>query len=184
MIDESGVLADAPEGADIIMDGDTVVGFTIPSEGSSELVSIPRGDVTLPTGELIDLDSLESMAAGLAKVNEIEQYLKEIKGAIREGILEESRIRGESKMELEDGTHIEVKRSYELHWDAPQLEEDLRALGMPEKRIREIVVETVSHKVKAVEANKASKANPEYAEAIERARTEVEKMPTIGLPRA
>jgi len=57
----------------------------------------------------------------------------------------------------------------------------LRAAGMPEDRIREVVVEEVSWTVAAVKANQAARANPEYAAAVDRARQVVETRPTIAI---
>lgn len=139
--------------------------------------------IVLPTGELVDLSDPSSCAKALAAVREIESQVREVKGAIVDSLTEEAKRRGENTIELEDGTRIQVKRNYEVEWDTEMLEQDLLAAGMPEQRIREIVVETVSYTVKAVEANKVAKANPAYAEAIGRARSETERRPTISIPR-
>jgi hypothetical protein len=146
-------------------------------------VEVVSTELILPTGELVDLSDPASCAHALAAIREMEQHLKEVKGAIVDVFAAERERRGVDEIELPDGTAVKVKRNYEIAWDAEQLEEDLRAAGMPEDRIREIVVEEVSHTVKAVEANKSAKRNAEYAAAIARARTEVEKRPTISLPR-
>ena len=116
-------------------------------------------------------------------VREQEQHLREIKSWITDVFAEEALRRGENVVPLSDGSSVTVKKNYETVWDAEQLEEDLRAAGMPEDRIAQIIVQEVTHTVKAVEANKAKKANPAYAEAIERARSQTEKKPTISLPR-
>ncbi len=140
-------------------------------------------ELVLPTGELVSLDSPEQCAAALASLRDIEQFVKEAKAAIVGALSEEAQRRGQNSFALADGTQVVVRRNYDIQWDAQQLEADLRAAGMPEERIREIVVEEVSWSVKAVEANKAAKANPESAEAVAAARSEVEKRPTISLPR-
>jgi hypothetical protein len=146
-------------------------------------MEIAHTSLVLPTGEVVDLADPASCAVALARVNELQSYLAEMKGAITEAFIEEARRRGKNEIELGDGTSVKVTHNYDLHWDHQALEDALRAAGMPEERIREIIVEEVSWKVKAVEANKAAKANPEYAEAVESARTTVEKRPTISLPR-
>lgn len=149
-----------------------------------EIEPAPSLEITLPTGELVDLSNPTSCAKALIAVREIEAHVKSVKGAIRDALAEEAKRRGESTIPLEDGTVVAVKRNYDITWDAEQLEEDLREAGMPEERISEIVIETVVRSVKAVEANKAAKMNPAYAEAVARARGEVEKPPTISLPRS
>lgn len=142
-----------------------------------------RMEIVLPTGELVDLTDPASCAKALAAVREIESHLKEVRGAIIEAFVEEAKRRGENVIELPDGSRVAVKRNYDIHWDAQKLEDELRAAGMPEERIREIVVEEVTYSVKATEANKAAKANPDYALAVGAARSEVEKRATISLPR-
>lgn len=139
--------------------------------------------VVLPSGELVDLSDPASCAHALARVREMESQLSEVKGAIIDAFAAERERRGVDEIELPNGDVVKVKRNYAIQWDAEQLEEDLRAAGMPEERIREIVVEEVTLTVKAVEANKAAKRNLEYAEAIARARSEVERRPTVSIPR-
>ena len=140
-------------------------------------------EVVLPSGEIIDLSDPDACAKALVVVREQEQHLREVKSWITDVFAEEALRRGENVVPLSDGTSVTVKKNYETTWDAEQLEEDLRAAGMPEDRIAQIIVQEVTHTVKAVEANKAKKANPAYAEAIERARSQTDKKPTISLPR-
>lgn len=140
-------------------------------------------ELVLPTGELVDLSNPTSCAHALVAIREMESMLKEVKGAIVDAFAEERRIRGVDEIELEDGTFVKVKRNYDVVWDHVQLEKDLREAGMPEERIREIIVEEVSWTVKTVEANKSAKRNADYAKAIASARSEVDKRPTISLPR-
>lgn len=148
-----------------------------------EVEATPSTELVLPTGELVALDDPASCAHALARVREMESFLKEAKGAITQALVEEAERRGNNTIECADGSRIQVKRSYDLGWDTEKLEQDLLALGMPEERIREIIVPKVEYVVKAVEANKAAKANPQYAEVIESAKTKTERRPTISLPR-
>ena len=55
---------------------------------------------------------------------------------------------------------------------------------MPEKRIREIVVETVSYSVRAGEAKKAAAANKKYATIIESHTTEHDGTPYVTISKA
>lgn len=145
--------------------------------------TVPSTALVLPTGELVDLSDPASCAHALAAIREMESMLREVKGAIVDVFVEERRVRGVDEIELPNGDVVKVTRKYKIQWDADQLEEDLRAAGMPEERIREVIVEEVTHTVKTVEANKAAKRNADYAQAISRARTEIEERPTISLPR-
>ena len=166
------VLRDAEAiGADSIYAGDEAVGFVLPKE------------LMLPSGELVDFSDPMSCAVALARVREMESFLRSVKGMLVEVFSQVARNSGDNNITLEDGTRVQVKRNYDTTWDHAQLEADFRKLGMPEERIREIIKEEVVYTVAAVEANRAAKANPQYAEAVERARTKTEARPTISLPR-
>ncbi|HSE45685.1 MAG TPA: hypothetical protein VLA89_10210 [Gemmatimonadales bacterium] len=148
-----------------------------------EIEARPAMELVLPSGELVDLSSPDSRAYALNRIREMESQLKEVKGAIVDAFAEDRERLGVDEIELEDGSVVKVTRRYDIVWDHQQLEDDLRAAGMPEERIREIIVEEVTWTVKATEANKAAKRNADYAKAVKRAREEVEKRPTISLPR-
>lgn len=141
----------------------------------------PRQEVVLPTGELVDISDPLSCALALPKVRDLISQLYELKGAIDAALAEEALRQGENTFALSDGTRVQVRKNYDTTWDVEQLEDDLRKAGMPEERISQVVVEVVTHTVAAKEANKAAKANPAYAEAIENARSKVEKRPTISV---
>jgi hypothetical protein len=143
----------------------------------------PSTSLVLPSGELVDLNDPASMAHALARVREMQSFLKEVNGMIVDAFAEHRRVHGVDEIELENGDVVKVTAKHALVWDAHQLEEDLREAGMPEERIREIIVEETTYTVKAVEANKAAKRNVDYARAVENARTKVEQRPTISLPR-
>lgn len=151
--------------------------------GEAESGDVTSKEIVLPTGELVNLDDPASCAIALARANELMSFLFEVKGAVTQAFVEHAKRLGQNDVPLGDGTSVKVQHNYDLQWDHHALEESLRAAGMPEERISEIIVEEVSYKVKAIEANKAAKANPDYAEAVEAARTKVEKKPTISLPR-
>jgi hypothetical protein len=74
---------------------------------------------------------------------------------------------GGAQYERTGGPRVEYRDPY-------RLERELLDAGMPEHRVREIVVTTVDRKVNGTQANAASKANPEYAAIIERYRVTVE----------
>ena len=150
----------------------------------SELEVLASQEIVLPTGEIVNLADPASCAIALARANELMSLMAEIKGSVIEAFVEHAKRLGRNDIPLGDGTSVKVTKTYDLQWDHHALEEALRAAGMPEERIGEIIVEEVSYKVKAIEANKAATANPEYAAAVEAARTKVEKRPTISLPRA
>jgi hypothetical protein len=150
---------------------------------SEEIVTQQSAELVFPTGEVVDTSTPEGLAYALARVREIDAFAREAKGRLTDMISELARQGGDNVIRLEGGLEIKVQRKYEPAWDIEGLEEALLEAGMSEKRISEIIETTVVRTVKAVEANKAAKANPEYAEIIAAHRTDEEKRPTISLPR-
>lgn len=144
------------------------------SETSTELV-------VLPDGQLIDIADPAQCARALEDLRDLSYRITEIKGQIVDSLVAESRRQGTKTLHLEDGSKLEVRGGERTVWDAQQLEADLREAGMPEERIREVVVEEVSWTVAAVKANQAARANPDYAAAVDRARQVVETRPTIAI---
>ena len=126
------------------------------------------------TGELIDPTDLEQCVNALAEVREFEQRLREFKLAVTDAVIDHHQRYGKA-IPLEDGRTVSLTAGEEVVYDAEQIELELREAGMPEQRIREVVVETVSYKVAAQQAKYAAAANPAYAEIIERHRQTVPK---------
>lgn len=144
------------------------------SETSTELV-------VLPDGQLVNLADPAACARALEDLRDLSSRINEAKGAIVDSLVAESRRQGTKTLHLPDGFKVEIRGGERTVWDAQQLETDLRAAGMPEDRIREIVVEEVSWTVAAAKANQAARANPEYGAAVEKARSSVETRPTIAI---
>lgn len=140
----------------------------------------PIGDfLPVPgTGEVIDLTDPVSVARGLDGLRQHKRVVREIEDALTERLREERAMQGSRTLEY-DGLTVKFGADTETTYDAVALEEALRAAGMPESRIAQIVVETVERKVKAVEAKKAAAVNPKYATALELARSVVPKRQTV-----
>ena len=147
----------------------------------SEIERVQPSEIMLPDGTLVDLADTAQCAWALLYIRDLESNLREFKGAFTDAIVAHSQKAGSKTLHLEDGQKVEVKGGEKIVWDAQQLEDDLRAAGMDEERIREIVVEEVSYTVQAREAGKAARANKAYAEAVERARHVTEVRPTISI---
>lgn len=135
-------------------------------------------------GELVRLSDTREVALALDHVRDLERELRSIKAELTQAIVAATRREGTKTLHME-GLTASIKSGSDIHYDAEQIEEGLRAAGMPEERIREIVVETISYKVDAVKAKQAASANPDYAAVIEANRVETEKPPyvTISLKR-
>ncbi len=143
-----------------------------------------RRELAVPgTGELVDLNDEQSCARALATVRDFESELREVKGILTGAIVERSKVLGSKTIPLEDGRVATVSTDREVVYDAEAIEQAFRELGMPEERIREIVEETVTYKVKAVEAKRAAGANPEYDRVLKENARDVDKTPYVSIRR-
>jgi hypothetical protein len=144
----------------------------------------PSESIVLPySGELIPAEDAKACIVALDELRRMESSIGEAKRALSQAIAEECRRQGTKSITIAGGRTAEVRGGTEKAYDAEGLERDLRALGMPEERLREIVTETVSYSVKAVEAKRAANANEEYARAIERNTTEHERPISVTIRR-
>lgn len=147
------------------------------SEHSTELVP-------LPDGQLVNLADPTAVAVAIDDLRNLEARVKEAKSVLVDAIHAYVGDAGKGKtVDLPGGVRVVVKNDKKVLWDAQRLEEELRAAGMSEERIREIVVEEVSWKVAAAEANKAARVNPRYAQAVADARKEIPQRPSIEVKR-
>jgi hypothetical protein len=151
---------------------------------SQELVEQQRYEIVVPgTGQVVDASDEVGCAMALASVVEFEMAIKAAKQDLYRAIEERSRVLGSKTIPLPDGRKAVVKSGPVTEYDAEAIEVGLREMGMPEERIRQIVVEEVRYKVSAVEAKRAAGANPVYAEIIDANRREVEKPPYVSIVR-
>lgn len=134
-------------------------------------------------GELVDLSNEVECVQALAAVRDFESQLKEAKAALTRAIVERASELGTKTLVLPDGSKASVKGGKEVVYDAHEIEEGLRALGMPEWRIREIVIEEISYKVSAVEAKRAAGANEQYDAVINNAKETIESTPYVSISR-
>lgn len=137
--------------------------------GVSEELVVPG------VGEVVDLSDEVACVQALVAVRDFESQLREAKAALTQAITERARLLGTQSFELPDGRKVALKGGPETAYDAQEIEAGLRALGMPEERIREIVIEEVSYKVSAREAKRAAAANEEYEAVINNAKDTIEK---------
>lgn len=135
----------------------------------SEELAIPG------TGQVVSLDNEVECAQALSAVRAFESQIREAKNILTSAIVERSQVLGTKTIHLPDGTKAEIRGGPESTYDHMEIEENLRALGMPENRIREIIVEEISYKVSVREAKRAAGANESYASVIENAKQVNEK---------
>ncbi len=158
------------------LEGDPRKGCVFVSEPGMELV-VPG------IGEVVALDDARQVAFALDAIRDLERQFRSIKTELTAALVYASQREGVKTLHLEGGISAVIKSGTEVEYDAEAIEHGLREAGMPEARIREIVVETVSYKVAAVKAKQAAAANPVYGEVIEACRSEVEKPPYVTISR-
>lgn len=141
--------------------------------------------VPLPDGQLVDLTNPTDVALRLDDLRTLESRIKDAKSVLVDALAEYAEHAGAGKtLNLSGGVRAVLKNDTRILWDAQHLEVSLRAAGMPEERIREIVVEEISWTVKAAEAKKAASVNPNYAAAVNEARTEIPQRPSVTVERS
>ena len=143
----------------------------------------PGTELVLPTGEIVSLTDTAACAVALDELRALEQRIKDVKAALTEAVATESARQGSKTLSLPGGVTVLVRDGEKVMWDAQRLEKDLREAGMPEERIRQIVIEEISYTVQAREAKRAATANPAYAHAVAAARSTVAGRPSVTVKR-
>lgn len=133
-------------------------------------------------GEIVDLSNPVQVAFALDGVRDLERNLREIKSELTAVIVQHAQVQGTKTLHL-DGIDATIKSGTKTEYDAEAIEQGLRAAGMPEERIREIVKENVSYTVDAVKAKQAAGANPAYADVIYTNRQVIEAPPYVTIKR-
>lgn len=130
--------------------------------------------VILPgTGELVRVEDPEGVAEALGTIDALIEQLKAAKRAVTEAAIEQSMELGTRTLTLEDGRKVVLTSAEATVYDPDELRVALLEAGMPDARVDEIVVPTVTYRVNASKAKAAAGANPSYKQAIE-ANTKVE----------
>lgn len=144
----------------------------------------PGHEIVLPgTGQVVNLEDEVGASLALDALRGFESQIAEAKRTLVEAIAQRSAVLGSKSIRLPDGRTAQVSGGKETIYDSERIERELREAGCPEERIREIVEETVTYRVRAVEAKRAAAANPEYRRIIEDAQREIEKPFTVTLRR-
>lgn len=134
------------------------------------------------SGQLVNLDDIKDVASAYEEVTRIKQALTEADRLIREAFAHHARMNGTKTLYVDGVGKFEVRGSERTEFRDPlAMAEELRDAGMPENVVSEIVVETVSHKVDARRAARASSVNEEYAAIIEKYKVTIERIPTISM---
>lgn len=142
----------------------------------SEPGTEPGTDMILiqPTGELVDAGDADACLVAFRRVQEIQNQLYEAKRALTRALVGYSQHVGARTVTLPSGAKFVREGGPTKQYDVTAVEEGLRAAGMAEERIGEIVVQKVTVTVNGREAAIAARANAEYAAVLEAAATEVD----------
>lgn len=131
-------------------------------------MSDPGQELVVPgIGQVVRFDDPPEVAAALAAVRDLEGLLREAKSQLTAALVHHATVQGTKTLHLEN-CDVTIKSGDKVVYDAEEIEAGLRAAGMPEDRIREVVKETVSYSVNAVKAKQAAAANHLYRAVIER----------------
>lgn len=141
-------------------------------------------ELVLPvTGEVIDLNDEVACAVAMDDLSVMLGRIYDARRALGAAIAERARILGTKSITLPGGRKAVVTGGPEKQYDAEAIERELRAAGLPEERVRQVVREEITHTVRAVEAKRVAGANEEYAEIIERNTTEITKPYSVTIRR-
>lgn len=141
----------------------------------------PSTELVVPgIGEIVNLDDARQVAVALDGVRDLERQLRDVKSELTRALIHESKQQGTKTLHME-GIKAVIKSGDETIYDAEEIEIGLREAGMPEDRIRLVVVETTSYKVDAVKAKQAAGANPAYAKVIDANKRTEEKSASVTL---
>jgi hypothetical protein len=124
------------------------------------------------TGEVVPLRDPPKVARALLEVRRLKAALDEARATLEDALVVESEPVGSRTLRLGEQTAV-VSGGTRTEFDAVELAQELRAVGLPEGRVTEVVRATVTYSVDARVARSLAAANPRYAAAIERCRRTV-----------
>lgn len=139
-------------------------------------------EISLPDGQLLDLANIPAVARTYDDLQRLKAMIREAEGMLKEALIKHSSELGQKTYDVE-GAKVEIKGGSETRYDAQEIKRALTEAGMPEKRVKEVVRETIEYKVSAVEAKRAARASEDYAEIIEQHSTVEKKTPSVTVKR-
>lgn len=131
----------------------------------------------------VDLNDAVACAVLLDDIRQLEAQLASAKGRLTQAIVERAKTDGVTAYDLPERYRATISKGTRNTIAGDVLEQRLREAGMPEDRIKAIVVETVSYSVDAKEAKKAAGVNEAYAKALAEATTTHEAQPSVTIRR-
>lgn len=131
----------------------------------------PRQEYPVPlVGELVDLGEPAAVARALDTVRQAKRDLDDARRVLEAVLHRESQRTGSRTLRY-DGLEAVVSGGNERveYPDPQELAAELRAAGLPEERIAEVVVETVDYRVDRSALRSVTSSNVRYARAAESA---------------
>jgi hypothetical protein len=130
-------------------------------------------DMLVPvTGELVDLRDVAAVALAVDAIRAAKHQLDAARQTLELVLRLEALKQGTKTLHL-DGLDVVISGGEKTEYDCELLQQLLQEAGLPENRIREAIVETVSYKVDGRVARQLAGANPAYRAALERAQQTV-----------
>jgi hypothetical protein len=136
---------------------------------SAELEPLTTSIVIPYTGEYVELDQPGQVAVALETVRRLKRDLDEARVVLEDSLRFASERAGSRTLHLGD-LNVVVSGGERIEYDELELAQELRAAGLPERRMGELIVETVSYRVDQRVARSVAASNPAYAAALERCR--------------
>ena len=125
------------------------------------------------TGQIIDLREPAEVANALSDVREAKRQLDAIRQLLEDVLRLESSRQGTKTLHLEDGLTAVVSGGNRPEYDLPVLADMLRDAGLPEDRLEQLIVATISYRLDQSVARQLRSANPAYAAALDACRRDV-----------
>lgn len=137
------------------------------------------------TGEIVQLDDATACAHALDELRYVTARIHAAKRLLTHALAARAELLGTRTLDLGAGASATVTGGAGRQIDPDMLADGLREAGMPDERIDEIVVTTVTRSVDVRQADRAARANAAYKAALDAATTDIEKPWSVsvrGLP--
>jgi hypothetical protein len=141
-------------------------------EYAAEMVEVMK-EIALPNGVMVDLREPDQVAEALESVRDLKRALDRLRSLLESVLRLRSREQGAKTLHLENGWVAVVSGGTRPEYDAELLCRRLSAAGLPPERLGELVEAVITYKVNTQVARQLALANPEYAAALDEARTDV-----------
>jgi alkylhydroperoxidase/carboxymuconolactone decarboxylase family protein YurZ len=124
------------------------------------------------TGEVIDLGDLPTVAQTLDYLRDIETQIKDAKRVLTDALEAESERQGSRTLDL-GNVLVKLSTRERTEYDLEVLADMLRDAGLPEERLGELIVATVSYSLNQSVARQLRAANAAYGAALDSCRRTV-----------